>query len=457
MMSPRPFLAFALLASALPVFGSLTPHNNANWVYTNKLAREDVPNHLQILEADSRLNLEMHPSTVILSGDGRQPYLFCSAQGTLFCQAQETKPPFRTKDKQVYLMRIDSAISRDGGKSWSRWTHQADHDDVNIEGGMAQLRDGTILALDTFVMEGKTPGHGIGEIWKSHDDLRTWEGPFWVDFKLPHIAWSGSTNDIGQHEASARVHRSLLELPNGDLLTTMYCRFDGDTAPAAYMPTMLKSRTIIVRSRDHGSNWAYLATVGVDSGMGTEGFGEPVLARVDRGVHAGRLICIMRTGRMLHQSYSDDNGEHWEHPFPMRLPGIDVYNSARWEKRFGYDPHAPDYVPRDDMIGSMTDPELIQMRSGVLVCGFGFRAPEKRYSIDWHAQENGDYIAFSLDGGDTWSEILQFRSGAPTTHYMGIRESKPGILYVAYDDNIWQMPGNAQGFELDVRRSGDKP
>src|SRR6185437_10034994 len=111
----------------------------------------------------------------------------------------------------------------------------------------------------------------------------------------PHIVWSGSSNDIGQSEASARVHRSVIELPGGDLLTTMYCRFEGDTAASGYMPTMLKSRTVVVRSRDQGSSWAYLSTVGVDSGVGTEGFGEPVLARISTGPHAGRLVCVMRT------------------------------------------------------------------------------------------------------------------------------------------------------------------
>jgi hypothetical protein len=395
----------------------------------------------------------MHPSVPVMPGDGRQPFLFLSAKGTLFCQAQLTAAPFHSKKKQVYLIRIGSAISRDGGRTWKRWTHQENHDDVNIEGGAVQCADGTIVLLDTFVMQGSKPGHGVGEVWKSHDDLRTVEGPFWVDFSLPHIVWSGSSNDVGISEASARVHRSVLELPGGDLITTMYCRFEGDTAPSGYMPTMLKSRTIIVRSHDQGASWAYLSTVGVDSGVGTEGFGEPVIARISSGLHSGRLICVMRTGRQLYQSHSDDNGVTWEHPRPMRLPGLDIYRVHDWEGLFGYDPKAPDYVPRDEMNGSMVDPELIQMSDGTVVCGFGLRAPEKRYKEHWTAPRNGNYLAFSADGGDTWSHIVQYRSGAPTTHYMGVREIRPGVLYVVYDDSMWKMPGAAQGFELDVRRN----
>ena len=45
---------------------------------------------------------------------------------------------------------------------------------------MAECADGTILLLDTFVMPGAAPDHGVGELWKSHDDLRTVEGPFWA-------------------------------------------------------------------------------------------------------------------------------------------------------------------------------------------------------------------------------------------------------------------------------------
>jgi hypothetical protein len=455
-MNHRTLVCLLMLAAVIPLRATRVPNRDDSWFYVDTLPREDVANRLVTLRADPRLKLTMGSDTVVLSGDGRQPFLFCSGKGTLFCQAQITAPPFRTKDKQVYMVRIGSAISRDGGRTWAHWTHQENHDDVNIEGGMVQCADGTILLLDTFVMKGSKPDHGVGELWKSHDDLRTVEGPYAVDFYLPHIQWAGSTNDVGKSEASARVHRSLLELPNGDLLTTLYSRFEGDTAPSGYMPTMLKSRTVVIRSRDHGATWAYLATVGVDSGVGTEGFGEPVMARLDRGPHAGRLVCVMRTGRDLYQSQSEDNGAHWRHPWKVQLPGVDIYDIAQWEGLFGVDSKAPDYVPKDEMNGSLVDPELIQMSNGVLVCAFGFRAPEKTYKFNWHARQNGDYLAFSLDSGKTWSHVVEFRSGAPTTQYTGVREIRPGVLYVVYDDCIWKMPGNAKGFELAVEKTGAK-
>jgi len=447
-----------LLRLILPFLGGLSvtattvPTRDDSWYQADTLKREEVGNRLITLANDPRIRLEMAEPAVVMSGDGRQPFLFSTGAGTLLCQAQLTLPPFRSKDKQVFMLRMGTAISRDGGKTWVAWTHQAQHDDVNLEGGAVPCADGTVLLLDTYVMKGAKPDHGVGELWKSRDDLRTVEGPFWVDFYLPHIHWAASTDDRGKAEASARLHRSIIELPDGDLLATLYARFDGDTASAAYMPTMLKNRTVIVRSRDHGASWTYVSTVGVDSGVGTEGFVEPVLVRVNRGPHSGRLLCVMRTGRDLYQSHSDDNGAHWVHPRAMALPGVDVYAIDQWEGLFGYDPGAPGYIPRDEMNGSLVDPELVQMRNGILACGFGFRAPEKRYKENWHTPRNGDYIAFSLDGGDTWTHVVQFRSGAPTTQYLGMREILPGVLYVVYDDSMWKMPGHTQGFELKVTR-----
>ena len=49
--------------------------------------------------------------------------------------------------------------------------------------------------------------------------------------------------------------------------------------------------------------------------------------------------------------------------------------------------------------------------------------------------------------------MVQFTSGAPTTQYMGIREIAPDVLYVAYDDSVWKMPGRAVGFRLEVHRT----
>jgi len=50
---------------------------------------------------------------------------------------------------------------------------------------------------------------------------------------------------------------------------------------------------------------------------------------------------------------------------------------------------------------------------------------------------------------------VQFRSGLPTTHYMGVRELRPGVLFVVYDDSHWKLPlpGGTMGFQLEVSRA----
>jgi len=429
------------------------------------MAAASTPSESDALQArtlakDGRLQISMGKPVVVMSDGGYQPYLFCSSRGTLFCQAQLDEKPFNTKHKMVYPMRIGTAISRDRGATWAPWTYEANHDDVFIEGGAIECTDGSILMLDTFVMPGEKPDHGIGELWTSHDDLRSLHGPTAVDFYLPTIVWGGSTDDNAAVKRNwARLHRSIIEMPNGDLLALMYSRFNGDTAPSAYLATMIKSREVVLRSRDRGLTWSYLSTIGVDGAVGTEGFDEGALVRVSRGPHTGRLLCLMRTGRDLYGSHSDDGGLTWVRPTPVQLPGIDIYDTAKWERLF-VNPNAPGYVPTDEMIGDLVDPDLIQMKNGALVLAVGVRIPARKSLFqNWRAPENGDYLAFSLDGGDTWSQVVQYRSGEPTTHYTGVREISPGLLYVVYDNSIWKEHVNTgarhdtMGFQLVVERA----
>jgi hypothetical protein len=400
---------------------------------------------------DPRISLTMHRPVVVLEGECRQPFLFCSAHGTLLCQAQlGGLPPFHTKGKVVYPNRLGMAVSRDGGASWRPLVRDPGHDDVNIEGGAIELADRGIYMLDTYVVPGGAPGRGMGEVWLSRDEFRTWDGPKDAPFSIPGVRFGGSTDDYGRSHAAARLHRSVVEMPDGDLVATLYCWFQTDTTPAGYLASMMKTRAILVRSRDRGASWTYLSTIAVDGAVGTEGFGEPVLVRVPSGAHAGRLICLMRTGRDLYGARSDDGGLTWSRPAPEAFPGVDIRDTARWLDLFP-DRRAP-APPSDDMLGAVVDPELIAMADGTLVCAMGVRIPGRRYGENWRARENGDCLAFSLDGGDTWSHVVRFRSALPTTHYMGVREISAGTLYVVYDNNLWGHPGEVMGFRLDVAR-----
>lgn len=229
-------------------------------------------------------------------------------------------------------------------------------------------------------------------------------------------------------------------MPNGDLLTTMYSWFTEDKAPCAYMPSMMKSRGMLLRSRDRGRTWKYQSTIATDDGVGTEGFTEPVLLRLSQGPHAGRLLCMMRTGRDLYESYSDDEGETWSVHRPVRFPGIEIRQTRDWEEYFQAwrEPDAHRYT---SLIGAFVDPDLIEMQNGLLVCAFGLRISEKLCWENPAYPLNGNFLAFSKDHGTTWSHIVRITGGIMTTHYMAVRESRPNELCVLFDLGAWNKPG----------------
>jgi hypothetical protein len=334
------------------------------------------------LARDRRIRVSGTEPVLAIDG-GLQPFLFCSSRGTLVVQSQLPERPFGTKRKMTFSWRLGTAVSRDGGRSWQRFVHEPGKDEVNLEGGVAALGDGTILALDTYVVPRGSPGRGVGELWVSRDDWRSLEGPADVDFELPRVVFDASSDDGGHPHRAARLHRSILEPPGGELIGSMYAWYAEDTAPNAYMPSMKKTRSILVRSADRGRSWRAGATIAADSGVGTEGFGEPVVARVTRGECAGRLVCLMRTGGDLYGCHSDDDGASWSPARPVSLPGVDIYDTPSWEARFAA--RTDDLVKRYPwMQGSVVDPDLVEMRSGVLACAVGVRIPERACWGDDH-------------------------------------------------------------------------
>ena len=234
-----------------------------------------------MVEADGRLRLDFGDEQMVLDG-GLQPSLLCTASGALVMQAQAPEKPFDSP-RMHYPYAMSTVVSRDGGKSWAHLPLKPGENGLNMEGGALQLRDGTILALDTYIIPGKRPGEGIGQLYTSTDDWRTLQGPEDVTFDLPRVNFYASKDDGGHPHDAQRLHRRILELPNGDLLATFYGQLEGDNTPSTYMPTMMKARTMLVRSTDKGRHWKLVSTVAVDPSVGTEGFDEPVLTRVSKG------------------------------------------------------------------------------------------------------------------------------------------------------------------------------
>jgi hypothetical protein len=390
------------------------------------------------LQEDKRIRLSYGAERLVLN-DGLQPSMLCTRKGTLVVQAQTSHKAVEGK-RIAYPYTLATVVSRDGGETWNEFPAPATGDAMNLEGAIHQLKDGTIIVLDTYVTPGDKPDTGVGQLYLSNDEYKTLQGPIDIHFNMPNADFYGSTDDGGRPHAAMRLHRRIVELPNGDLLATIYGFQKGDKTPSPYTPTMMKSRTMLFRSKDKGRNWDYVSTVAVDPSVGTEGFGEPVITRVSHGHHAGRLICMMRTGHELYEAASDNEGATWSKPQPRVFADRDVYKTSEWAEMFKDVKRNGVLISQNpvEFVGAVVDPDLITLRSGVLVAAFGVRIPARANFARPQHPWNGNYLAFSLDGGDTWSHVVQLTSGVSTTHYMAIEEL-PGKnkFFVAYDFGYW--------------------
>jgi hypothetical protein len=401
-----------------------------------------------MVEADGRLRFTFGDERMVLPR-GLQPSLLCTTSGTMIVQAQVPEKTFPTT-RMVYFSAMETRVSRDGGASWKTIPLKPGENGLNMEGGAVQLRDGTILALDTYITPGARSDEGVGQLYVSTNDWRTLEGPKDVPFDLPGINFHASTDDGGRPHAAQRLHRRIIELPNGDLLTTFYGWLKGDDTPCPYQPNMKKTRVMLARSTDRGLNWKLVSTVAVDSTIGTEGFGEAVIARVSKGPNAGRLICLMRTGRELREAISDDGGNTWSPHQPRVFAGLDIYRTELWVDMLrnfkDFKGKLLDENNPDELRGAVVDPDLIELRGGLLVAAFGVRVPQK---LCWRHPEhpwNGNYLAVSRDHGRTWSNVVRMTSGVLTTHYMAIEETPTdNRIFVAYDLGGW-----SKGMRRDV-------
>lgn len=398
-----------------------------------------LPNNIpQSILTDSRIKLKFEPEVMIVN-DGLQPSMLSTKKGTLIVQSQNSKKPIPQK-RIFYPYAMSTVVSRDGGKSWKEFPLAPGDNGVDMEGGIIQLKDGSIIALETYVTPGEKPDTGEGLLYQSTDDYKTLQGPFPMTFNMPGADFYNSSDDGGRPHVAMRLHRRLIELPNGDLLTTIYGWIKGDNEPSGYTKTMNKTRVMLFRSTNKGRHWEFVSTVAAERGIGTEGFGEPVLARVSKGPKAGRLICMIRTGRDMYETISDDGGKTWSKPKPRIFAGLDVYKTDEWAEMFKGVKRGGVLVSENpnEFIAAVVDPDLIELRSGVLVAAFGVRIPARANFAKPEHPWNGNYLAFSLDHGDTWSQVTRLTTGISTTHYMAIEETpKNNEVFVVYDWGHW--------------------
>ena len=375
-------------------------------------------------EGREPLKIVVQPEIKIIT-EGLQPFMFVSRRGTLVVQAQ-----LPTAEKKTFPGRWGTVRSTDGGRSWQAWAPAKEQGEGPfIEGSVGQLRDGTILILEWVARGPQGNGNFIGKIWESKDEWKTISGPLEAKFYLPE--GKGGFDDGGNPVNGLFIHRTLLEMPNGDLLATAYGWFQEDSTPSTYVKNMNKFRSLLLKSKDRGRNWSLVSTIAVDPTVGEEGFNEPVLVRLTQGAHKGRFVVLLRIGsnkakwpNPLYQTESDDEGKTWTKPHRLAFDGV--------------------------------CPDLIEMKNGILVAGFGWRTKESRQKVPPGqprrlGPEHGNYVAFSLDQGATWTQVTRVTQ-KPTTAYVTVREVQPNRLFLVYDigDNWGQKWA---GFEQGIERA----
>ncbi len=252
------------------------------------------------------------------------------------------------------------------------------------------------------------PGLYKGRSWRSADHLKSFsQEDVW--FQIPegapplqdNTAWYGIF-----------VYRTIIPMPDGTWLMTMYGNFISDTLVPwdsdARKETRFMQRTLIVMSDDQGHIWKYRSTVAAakpGDPVG-EGFVEPAITRL----HDGRLLCVMRTGHHypLYTSWSSDTGKTWTHPL---YTGLD----------------------------RGCDPCLITLHDGRVALSWGRRFPEGWSQVSPQGDkgmfvypgEGYTNLSVSPDGGRTWSTGKVIRPSGSC--YSTILEVGPGEIFLQSD------------------------
>jgi hypothetical protein len=237
-------------------------------------------------------------------------------------------------------------VSEDDGETWAPPTQET-------VGGMGTLlRDGRAVMLSCWNPETNDQGaYVVTTLYYADGGRRPTErvpGVLTLPFKMaPHF------------------HRSIVEMPDGSLIATVYGRQEGHE----------KYTSAAVCTEDGGRNWRFLSTIAHSEEVGSEGFCEPVIERLANG----DLLCAMRVGGPLHVCRSTDGGQSWGEPVPVADHGV--------------------------------CPDLLLMSNGVLVLSFGRPNVDLLLSADGTGREWAEPMTLYRGQGCSYTSLLEAGNG----------------------------------------------
>ena len=293
------------------------------------------------------------------------------------------------------LLCYDRASS-DGGKTWHR------HKDFGFpladatrrrRGSITTLKDGTVLLVGRYThRHERKPNVYVAEIYRSRNNFGGYTGPKRAMIHLPNVV--AGTDEYGMPVSGPMFEQTIVELPGGDLVASMWGWFASDQTPSGYPDLwkkwqLKKSRAFLIRSKDRGRTWHYVSTIAADPKTGPEGFRLPSLGLLPDG----QLLCLLRNG----------DGDR---PLLLTRSKGDY---TRWEKPKALDARA--------VYG-----QLLVLSDGTVLLAYGKPL----------------YIVASDDGGRTWQTKTKMNIGTRTGQaFIGriaLAEVSPGKVVCVYHD-----------------------
>lgn len=182
------------------------------------------------------------------------------------------------------------SYSDDSGLTFLDTVHHSPASALNL----ARLHNGELMAIDFIPGALNSTRTSIDLLVRTSNDGQHWQ-----------LTNAPLTFPAGKTYTGLRIHRRIIELPDGTLMVPAYGSFAGSPGYSA-----------VLQSTDGGASWTYRALIPATHTTGTNEVGWSYTSD-------GRLIAVLRTAstpNSLVYSFSADDGKTWTDAQPLLGP-----------------------------------------------------------------------------------------------------------------------------------------